>query len=469
MSKTNRKRNQYRGRQRRISVRAIRRESPDLRRLGRAIVSLALLEAEAEAAAQREAEAERERERTNRPPMTRPPMTRTASLTGGNSAGNGRSIQRAPWRCCGTSRPTSVHRNWYSKRAARPMASAICSAVRRRLCSKPATHRAAASRYNGSPDQADDSRRTCGSQFAGLDPAPLSCGSMSPWSQCARWLPLWRKSGATNSSSSKLSLARGGFHWPLPPIVRRRSLLRGGMSPGMAMARPLTAKSAQPCGPRSATTASHVPFGLVSSLVPPSAAPRCCSDCWPLSVPASRPVCGSGWRRSDQPACSWRPRRGAGHCALTFRNCSACSAGRSAVMICPVTGRPSETAAAGTWHNRSLRVVADSVLPGSKPLALDARGALHHLHVIGPTGTGKSTLLGNLIGQDIQDGRAVVVIEPKGDLVADVLARVPAHRVPDIVLLDPMSAYDLTCRLVYDLTCRSRRIDHCRFHLLRRG
>jgi hypothetical protein len=58
MSKTNRKRNDYRGRQRRLSVRAIRRESPDLRRLGRAIVSLALLEAEAEAAAQREAEAE---------------------------------------------------------------------------------------------------------------------------------------------------------------------------------------------------------------------------------------------------------------------------------------------------------------------------------------------------------------------------------------------------------------------------
>ena len=61
MSKTNRKRNDYKGRQRRISVRAIRRESPDLRRLGRAIVSLALLEAEAEAAAQRQAEAEREK------------------------------------------------------------------------------------------------------------------------------------------------------------------------------------------------------------------------------------------------------------------------------------------------------------------------------------------------------------------------------------------------------------------------
>jgi hypothetical protein len=58
MSKTNRKRNQYSGRQRRISVRAVRRESPDIRRLGRAIVALALAEAEAEAAAQRQAEAQ---------------------------------------------------------------------------------------------------------------------------------------------------------------------------------------------------------------------------------------------------------------------------------------------------------------------------------------------------------------------------------------------------------------------------
>jgi hypothetical protein len=56
MSKTNRKHNDYKGRQRRISVRGIRRESPDIRRLGRAIVALALAEAEAEAAAQRQAE-----------------------------------------------------------------------------------------------------------------------------------------------------------------------------------------------------------------------------------------------------------------------------------------------------------------------------------------------------------------------------------------------------------------------------
>ncbi len=61
---------------------------------------------------------------------------------------------------------------------------------------------------------------------------------------------------------------------------------------------------------------------------------------------------------------------------------------------------------------------------------------MQHLHVIGPTGVGKSVLLGRLIEQDIAAGRAVVVIEPKGDLVDDVLARIPAERRDDVVVLD---------------------------------
>jgi hypothetical protein len=70
-------------------------------------------------------------------------------------------------------------------------------------------------------------------------------------------------------------------------------------------------------------------------------------------------------------------------------------------------------------------------------LSLLPRDALQHLHVIGPTGVGKSTLLLNLIDQDMQAGRSVVVIEPKGDLVRDVLERVPDHRLDDVVVIDP--------------------------------
>lgn len=84
------------------------------------------------------------------------------------------------------------------------------------------------------------------------------------------------------------------------------------------------------------------------------------------------------------------------------------------------------------------RVVGQASFPGrERPLALSPADSLRHLHLLGPTGVGKSTLLLNLITQDMQAGRAVVVIEPKGDLIADVLARIPPARVGDVVVLDP--------------------------------
>ncbi len=84
------------------------------------------------------------------------------------------------------------------------------------------------------------------------------------------------------------------------------------------------------------------------------------------------------------------------------------------------------------------RVVAEAMYPSQeRPLSLLPRDALQHLHVVGPTGTGKSTLLLNLIVQDMAAGRSVVVVEPKGDLVRDVLERVPEHRLDDVVVMDP--------------------------------
>ncbi len=84
------------------------------------------------------------------------------------------------------------------------------------------------------------------------------------------------------------------------------------------------------------------------------------------------------------------------------------------------------------------RVIGKATWPGAdRFVALSPDDSLRHLHVLGPTGVGKSTLLLNLITQDMQQGRAVVVIEPKGDLIADVLRRVPDKRIDDVVLLDP--------------------------------
>lgn len=60
-----------------------------------------------------------------------------------------------------------------------------------------------------------------------------------------------------------------------------------------------------------------------------------------------------------------------------------------------------------------------------------------HLHVVGPSGVGKSTLLANWALAEADVGRSVLVIEPKGDLVTDVLARIPASRRDDVVVIDP--------------------------------
>lgn len=87
------------------------------------------------------------------------------------------------------------------------------------------------------------------------------------------------------------------------------------------------------------------------------------------------------------------------------------------------------------------RVVATATAAHrGRHLSLSVPASLRHLHALGPTGTGKSTLLLNLIAQDMDAGRAVVVIEPKGTLIDDVLARVPTDRVGDVVLLDPGDA-----------------------------
>jgi len=68
-------------------------------------------------------------------------------------------------------------------------------------------------------------------------------------------------------------------------------------------------------------------------------------------------------------------------------------------------------------------------------VSIDAR--LKHTHIIGATGTGKSTLIANMILQDIIDGRGITLLDPHGDLIEDVIARIPEARLNDVILIDP--------------------------------
>ncbi|MFD1045205.1 type IV secretory system conjugative DNA transfer family protein, partial [Kibdelosporangium lantanae] len=53
------------------------------------------------------------------------------------------------------------------------------------------------------------------------------------------------------------------------------------------------------------------------------------------------------------------------------------------------------------------------------------------------TGSGKSELLARLILDDIHAHRGVVVVDPKGDLINDVLARIPLDATGRVILVDP--------------------------------
>ncbi|WP_267244533.1 helicase HerA domain-containing protein [Streptomyces sp. PR69] len=118
------------------------------------------------------------------------------------------------------------------------------------------------------------------------------------------------------------------------------------------------------------------------------------------------------------------------------------------------------------------RAGARSVLPppsvpeptpgaGVKPLGRSGVGARrgvgvavadarHHLHVMGATGSGKSTLIANLALDDVRNHRGVIVIDPKGDLVTDLLDRLPDTCADRLVLIDPDDPHTPPCLNVLD-------------------
>lgn len=116
---------------------------------------------------------------------------------------------------------------------------------------------------------------------------------------------------------------------------------------------------------------------------------------------------------------------------------------------------------AALWHmpdeppvhllaSRSLRLAPPLAVPragrvfgvatagrGQRPVAQALPDARMHTVLTGPTGTGKSTLLLNLILQDLEAGRGVAVLDPKSDLITAVLDRLPRKRIGDTVLISP--------------------------------
>lgn len=71
-----------------------------------------------------------------------------------------------------------------------------------------------------------------------------------------------------------------------------------------------------------------------------------------------------------------------------------------------------------------------------QPVRLPYPDRVTHINIVGKTRSGKSTLITNLVSQDINNGYAVAVIDPHGDLIKDILPIIPPEREKDVILLD---------------------------------
>ena len=71
------------------------------------------------------------------------------------------------------------------------------------------------------------------------------------------------------------------------------------------------------------------------------------------------------------------------------------------------------------------------------PFGIRREDRQRHMYIVGKSGVGKSCLLDLLIQNDIDKGYGAAILDPHGDLVDDILRRIPEHRLKDVVLFDP--------------------------------
>lgn len=71
------------------------------------------------------------------------------------------------------------------------------------------------------------------------------------------------------------------------------------------------------------------------------------------------------------------------------------------------------------------------------PFGIKTDDRRRHMYVIGKTGMGKTTMLENMVIQDIRQGRGVCFIDPHGDSVQKILNYIPSSRINDVIYFNP--------------------------------
>jgi GTPase SAR1 family protein len=83
-------------------------------------------------------------------------------------------------------------------------------------------------------------------------------------------------------------------------------------------------------------------------------------------------------------------------------------------------------------------VLGKNIFRGEEtPVKMTIDDRRRHLYVVGQTGTGKTTLLLNMIKQDIENGNGMAFIDPHGDSAEKILGFIPKERIEDVIYFNP--------------------------------
>jgi len=89
---------------------------------------------------------------------------------------------------------------------------------------------------------------------------------------------------------------------------------------------------------------------------------------------------------------------------------------------------------------KGCRLGSSSVQGSTQTVWISPEDRQRHIYIVGQTGTGKTTLLKTMILEDMRRGEGLCVIDPHGDLYAELITKVPESRKNDVVLFDPTDA-----------------------------
>ena len=125
--------------------------------------------------------------------------------------------------------------------------------------------------------------------------------------------------------------------------------------------------------------------------------------------------------------------------APQLKSASAVEAAAPQEFLASASGTAGQTGMnnAGVDPNRGALIGVNRYRGTETPIYFAPEDRLRHFYVIGQTGTGKTTLLKNMIVQDIKAGHGVCFIDPHGTDIQDILSQIPRDRLDDVIYFDP--------------------------------